>query len=133
MYFIGLDVDLAKAIDQGFYDFYKNWTKVNGSRASSKEKVNSLISKQKWVLVKIQADQWVESWQQHLVDRATPKDLVDIIVTKRKRKAKKLKDEIVKNFNVENNPSSSWKVFYIYYQVCLWCQICNFIEFWVWQ
>ena len=109
MYIIGLDVDLAKAIDQGFYDFYKKWTNVNGSRASSKEKVNSLISKQMQVLVKIQADQWVESWQQHLVDRATPKDLVDVILTKKKTlgKAKKLKDEIIKEFNVDNNPSSS--------------------------
>ena len=101
-------MDLAKAIDQGFYDFYKNWTKVNGSRASSEEKVNSLMLKQKQVLVKIQAGQWVESWQQHLVDRATPKDLVDIIVTKNKalRKAKNLKDEIIEKFNVDY-PSSS--------------------------
>ena len=108
MYIIGLDVDLAKAIDQGFYDFYKNWTKVNGSRASSEEKVNSLTSKQNQVLVKIQAGQWVESWQQHLVDRATPKDIVDIIVTKNKalRKAKSLKDEIIEKFNVDY-PSSS--------------------------
>ena len=102
-------MDLAKAIDQGFYDFYKNWTKVNGSRASSEEKVNSLISKRKQVLVKIQAGQWVESWQQHLVDRATPKDLVDVIVTKKRTlgKAKKLKDEIIKKFNVDNNPRPS--------------------------
>ena len=105
---IGLDVDLAKAIDQGFYDFYKKWTKVNASRASSEEKVNSLMLKQKQVLVKIQARQWVETWQQHLVDRATPKDLVDIIVTKNQalRKAEKLKDEIMKKFNVDY-PSSS--------------------------
>ena len=106
---IGLDVDLAKAIDQGFYDFYKKWTNVNGSRASSEEKVNSLISKQKQVLAQIQADQWVESWQQHLVDRATPKDLIDVIVTKKKTmgKAKKLKEEIIKKFNVDNNPRPS--------------------------
>ena len=108
MYIIGLDVDLAKAIDQGFYDFYKNWTKVNGSRASSEKKVNSLTSKQNQVLVKIQADQWVESWQQHLVDRATPKDLVDVIVTKNQalRKAEKLKDEIIEKFNVDHPCSS---------------------------
>ena len=108
MYIIGLDVDLAKAIDQGFYDFYKNWTKVNGSRASSEEKVNSLMLKQNQVLVKIQAGQWVESWQQHLVDRATPKDLVDVIVTKNQalRKAEKLKDEIIEKFNVDHPCSS---------------------------
>ena len=47
MYIIGLDVDLAKAIDQGFYDFYKKWTNVNGSRASSEEKVYSLILNKK--------------------------------------------------------------------------------------
>ena len=101
-------MDLAKAIDQGFYDFYKNWTKVNGSRASSEEKVNSLMSKRNQVLAQIQAGQWVESWQQHLVDRATPKDLVDVIVTKNKalRKAKNLKDEIIEKFNVDY-PSSS--------------------------
>ena len=40
-------MDLAKAIDQGFYDFYKNWTKVKGARASSKEKVNSLVLNKK--------------------------------------------------------------------------------------
>ena len=108
MYIIGLDVDLAKAIDQGFYDFYKNWTKVNGSRASSEEKVNSLMSKQNQVLAQLQAGQWVETWQQHLVDRATPKDLVDVIVTKNQalRKAEKLKDEIIEKFNVDY-PSSS--------------------------
>jgi len=101
-------VDLAKAIDQGFYDFYKNWTKVNGSRASSEEKVNSLTSKQNQVLAQLQAGQWVETWQQHLVDRATPKDLVDVIVTKNQalRKAEKLKDEIIEKFNVDC-PSSS--------------------------
>ena len=51
----------------------------------------------------------MESWQSHLVDRATPKDLVDVILTKKKTlgKAKKLKDEIIKEFNVDNNPSSS--------------------------
>ena len=102
-------MDLAKAIDQGFYDFYKNWTKVKGARASTEEKVNSLVLKQKQLLVKIQAGQWVESWQQHLVDRATPKDLIDVIVTKKKTmgKAKKLKEEIIKKFNVDNNPRPS--------------------------
>ena len=107
MCIIGLDEDLAKAI--GFYDFYKKWTKVNASRASSEEKVNYLISKRKQVLVKIQAGQWVESWQQHLVDRATPNDLIDVIVTKKKTlgKAKKLKEEIIKKFNVDNNPRPS--------------------------
>ena len=49
----------------------------------------------------------MESWQRHLVERATPKDLVDVIIKKKLGKAKKLKDEIIKEFNVENNPSSS--------------------------
>ena len=35
----GLDKDLAKAIDKGFSEFYIKWTRVNGSRASPKEKV----------------------------------------------------------------------------------------------
>ena len=67
------------------------------------------IETEKHVLVKIQAGQWVESWQQHLVDRATPKDLVDVIVAKKKTlgKAKKLEEEIIKKFNMDNNPRPS--------------------------
>ena len=103
----GLDKDLAKAIDKGFSEFYIKWTRVNGSRASPKEKVIFFVFKGNQVLAQIQADQWVSGWRQHLGDRATPKDLVDAIVGNIETlgKAKKLKEEIIKEFTVVD-PSS---------------------------
>ena len=52
----------------------------------------------------------MSGWRQHLGDRATPKDLVDAIVGNIETlgKAKKLKEEIIKEFTVgDKDPSSS--------------------------
>ena len=44
----------------------------------------------------------MKSWQSHLGDRATPKDLVDVIVKKKEElpNATELKDQIKKVFNI---------------------------------
>ena len=48
----------------------------------------------------IQARYWVRSWQSYLGDRATPKDLVHVIVKKEVGNATELKDHIKKQFNI---------------------------------
>ena len=53
------------------------------------------------VLSQIQIRQWVSDWHSHLGDGATPKALVDVIkMSKTLGRANKLKDDITKEFNL---------------------------------
>ena len=48
----------------------------------------------------------MEFWRNHLVDRATPKDLVDVILVNKNKnlgKARKLQEEITEEFQLDNN------------------------------
>ena len=94
---------LAEAISDAFYESYVTWIRDN--HPSTTQKVGRL-DVTKCTLNLIQVRQWVKSWQSHLGKRATPKDLVDVIIKKNKmlkEKANNLKDEIQEKFNLVDN------------------------------
>merc|ERR1711971_108810 len=62
----GLDEELAEAIKKDFYESYNRW-KTDHPNASTRKQIR----------------QWVESWNAHLGDRATPIALVDAVNRKR--------------------------------------------------
>ena len=92
--FKGLDIELADAVSQDFCENYETWKKDNPS-TSTRQQVNS-----EQILIPNQIRQWVRSWSSHLGDRATPKDLVDVITRKGLSEATKLKDQIKSEFQL---------------------------------
>ena len=102
----GVDEALAETIDSKFYDAYKKWKRVKFHESPEVKVVCFEKRRKNCRNTSTQAGQWVEFWRNHLVDRATPKDLVDVIIANKNKnlgKARKLQEEITKEFRLDNN------------------------------
>ena len=93
-----LDEILAEAISKDFYESFVNWKRDTYPPPSATQKVPF----QRWnpfcYSIMSKGRHWVEMWQSHLGNEATPKALVEKINKKNVVEAKNLKDIIKEEF-----------------------------------
>ena len=119
-----MDEALAEAIDSKFYDAFKEWKPVKFHESPEVKVVCFERRGKNYRNISSQAGQWVEFWRNHLVDRATPKDLVDVILAKKNKnlgKAKKLQKAEDKGIKIGQKS----KIFVNYFSLSRRFQIFN--------
>ena len=96
-----MDEDLAEAIDEEFYNFYKTW-KDDHSQDTVNQKVIVFVFVfgENKKFHEIQVRHFARSLENHLGVKATPRTIVDAILEKRLSQANYLKDKIKEEFGL---------------------------------